>query len=251
MKRPLPNLPRFPIGLALWFVLLGGPTDHLHAAERLFGVDSVHGRLFYFDPITGEASTIGPLGYENVRDLSYHPEFDWLLGTDTATQQLIRIDPQTGDSVPLVSLEADHELFMAAIEFNPADRELYGLDYNSATIYRIGLEAGKLEAVRTLVAPLGTAGTLTFARDGTAFLIDTRADVLYRLRDWSAQLETVGTMSPAGHVTRLSFRADGILYGVDPSRLALLTISALSADATILPSHGISFITGIAAAPLR
>ena len=249
MKLPLSILPRFPIGIALCFLFLGTPVEQLAADERLFGVDSVNGRLLRLDRGSGRAAAIGAVGYENVRDLAYHPHSGQLLGTDTATRQLLQINPATGESTPFLTLAAGRELFMAAIEFNPVDGQLYGLDYNSATVYRIDLVSGHLDVVRILDAPLGTAGTFTFDHDGTVFLIDTRTDVLYRLRDWSAELETVGTMSPAGHVTGLSHSADGVLYGIDPSRLALLTIGKQSAGATFLPSHGVAYITGIAAVP--
>jgi uncharacterized protein YjiK len=56
--------------------------------------------LFYekfgLNPLTGERTVIGPIGFGSVSGLAYNPQTDALFSVDNATGQLIKINRQTG-----------------------------------------------------------------------------------------------------------------------------------------------------------
>jgi hypothetical protein len=233
----------FAVSTCLVTALAEGTKQTLY---DLYGVDNVHSQLYGLDRATGRAHLVGGLGYENVRGIAFDPKTGDLIGSDTVSDSLIRIDVRTARTSLWVKLRTSKDLFMGSIDVHPESGELFGLDHISSVLYRINLTDGTMTAAATLNLPPGAAGNIAFSPAGELYLADTKVDRLRKLTPSSNHWIEVGTMAPAGHVTDISFHPDGTLYGIDPSRLALVTISTADASLNLLPAHGVTYITSLA-----
>jgi streptogramin lyase len=220
----------------------------LRAGEPVvFGADGVAMRLFRLDPDTGQATLIGPLDHENVRAIAVDPGSGILYGVDTVTDRLLRVDPRTAALVTIARLRAPHDPFIGSLAFDPSSGTLLGIDYATADVVSIDLESGHMTVRERLAPEIGRRAALAIDAHGTWYLVDTASDLLRRRDAAGGSWTVIGRPEPLGHVTAIAFdSSSGALYGVDSNARLLARLDPADGSARLSPSHGVSFITGLA-----
>ena len=87
----------------LWGLVSGGVAFATPIEFDVYAVDDSTDELLRINPISGESSVIGSVGFSSVRGLAYNWATGILYGADSATNQLIKIDRVTGTGTAIGS----------------------------------------------------------------------------------------------------------------------------------------------------
>jgi hypothetical protein len=159
-----------------------------------------------------------------------------LFGIAVDTGTLYRISPDTAQVTAVGS--PGHSIW-GALEFGP-DGTLYAFTLGSeATLYRINPTNAAATPVGLLGAFTGE-GSLAFAPDGTCYGVqqgDENSPRLFRINVNTGVTTQIGIISGGRHdINGLTFRADGVLVGLDRVTNALLRIDPQTAAASVIAS---------------
>ena len=102
--------------------------------NTVYGSDVVNDNLVTLDPLTGQASVIGPLGFGDVQGLAFDPSTGKLYGVDDATDNLIQIDTTTGAGTAIGPHGFPHVWGLA---FDPVTNTLYGSKEGSSGVVKL------------------------------------------------------------------------------------------------------------------
>lgn len=129
---------------------------------RIFAVDD--DRLLAIDPRSGRGTLVGPIGYDNVDGIAFHPRSGVLYGVTQWGNQIILIDTATGQG----TLQRSHVVAGHPLEdlaFHPLSGEAYILAGVDPRLVKVDLDTG---AERTLNLSGATSlESLVWSMDGT------------------------------------------------------------------------------------
>ncbi len=132
----------------------GGAGGGQATPFRLLATDASFPSLFYQVEASSGASMLisgtGLRGFVGVRGLAFDPNSNTLYGTDTATTQLLTIDPATGAGTAVGALGFGR---VEGLAFDPNSNTLYGTDAVPAQLLTIDPATG----AGTAVGPTGNA----------------------------------------------------------------------------------------------
>jgi len=164
--------------------------DYDPDSDTIYAVAQLTGHLLTVDQITGETTTIGPIGIENVQGLAYNSLTNTLFGSASPFGspppggQLITLNVTTGAASPVGPIGFQRVFGLA---FDPFTNTLYGVDRDTDQLITIDQTAG----TGTTVGPTG------FDRiGGLAFNIENRK--LYGADRATQQLVEIDPATGAG-----------------------------------------------------
>lgn len=105
-----------------------------------YGFNENDDKIWRFDLNTGSGIPIGNVLFTKVIGLSFHPNTHVLYGVDLASDQLITVDPNTGQGLAAVSLNVDVEQG-AGLAFD-SDGNLFMTDEASGVLYSVDPSTG-------------------------------------------------------------------------------------------------------------
>lgn len=142
----------------------------LHAGQ-LLGSDVWSSALLDIDRNTAQWSLIGNMG-QVIGGMAYDPNHDVLYGISASTDNIYRIDYQTGQATRIGAPGALGYDNANGLAYDPRNDLLYGTDNNTNTLFTVDVKSG----VGTPVAPIGGGFTEI---EGLGF--DAAGDKLYGL----------------------------------------------------------------------
>jgi len=196
--------------------------------------------LFSLDAISGAATFIGavdPVTSLSIQGLAHDPLTGTLYGTDTAGDQLVRIDPTTG----LATVIGPHVNVASVngLAFDPNANVLYGADSGIDSLVRIAPTTG----LATVVGNFGWAGNVDMSglafdpTTNTLYGNDVQAvnDRLFRINTVTGVASAIGNVGVEG-VTGLAFDPNtNTLYGVAGAGTdSLVTLDTATGVGTIV-----------------
>jgi hypothetical protein len=119
-----------------------------HPAGRLFGTDS---QLFEVDPLTGEVTTVGPIG-ARIGGADCHPVTGVLYGAELSSPYRFgTIDLETGALTEIGRLDIEQGV-IGALAFDPSGNTLYGTSmYTDGQLFEIDIETGEISNIVPIV----------------------------------------------------------------------------------------------------
>lgn len=223
----------------LGLILLAGVSPL--AAQTAFSVrsdgsDSQDDYLYSIDLATGEATPIGPTGFEDVESLAFDRNCETLFGIDDVTDRLLTCDTATGDCNQVGNLGVD--IIDTGLAFLD-DITLYmstDAPKDPTRFYRVSRFTGVATAVGDQGQEItglaaGPAGLFGLGGDGTDNLV--RIDPATGA---ATEIGDLGTVAPRDG--GLDFDAAGVLWGIedagfrDPSRI--FTVDLETGAATVV-----------------
>jgi hypothetical protein len=130
--------------------------------ERLLAVDDA--RLLEIDAATGAGTLIGPVGFDGISGIAFHPVTDVLYGVTHGSNLLLRIDTTTGaGTVVAANVIAGHRL--QDIAFHP-DGRAFVLAGSNPKLYTIDLTTGAWLQMWTL-SGAASLESLCWSPDGS------------------------------------------------------------------------------------
>lgn len=221
------------------------------AAQTAYSVQSDgDDKLYSIDLATGEATEIGPTGFQDVESLTFAPGCDTLYGVDDVVDKLVTCNVQTGHCTEVGRLGVDITDTGLAVASNgqyyvstdvPVPENLYRTDPRAGTATRVGAQRFHITG---LAARLPSPDPSEKCRSGIFGLEgDTRRGVSSKLLCVSEANGTATPIGPLGLTITdggLDFSADGILYGItdgnaagdEPSRI--FTVNPDTGAATVV-----------------
>lgn len=203
---------------------------------RSDGNDSQDDVLFAIDLKTGEATPIGPTGFEDVEGLTFDRACRTLFGVDDVTDRLLSCDIQTGACQQVGNLGVD--ITDTGLAFG-SDLQLYmstDAPKNPALLYRVNMGDGTATPVGDQGQEItGLAANMT----GLYGLGGDGRNNLVRINPANGEVTPIGplkTVEPRDG--GLDFDADGVLWGIEdgglrnPSRI--FTVDPETGAATVV-----------------
>ena len=202
----------------------------------LFTVDNgglFPSRLVVLDAATLEEETIvGPLGFDFVHALAFHPTGGTLYGADPSVDELIVIDPATGAAQSVGPLGFTG---VRGLTFDPVTHVLYGCDNATNQLIVVDPATG----AGTPVGPVGFSSVRDLAFDsssGVLYGVDWDADVLLTIDPATGAGTAVGPLGFT-EVEGLAFDPIGqTLYGSDLATNGLLSFEMSTGAGSFLGS---------------
>lgn len=208
--------------------------------------------------MTGAPAVIGPMGNQTVAALAWDSHRAILYATSTATNELLRINPQTGASTVVGSLGAP--CCMHGLEYNPSDGIMYGVRGGSPQVlYRINLFTGAATQIAAIVMPTGAGGTLAWdSVNAVMYASEIFGQVLYTLNLSNGAITPIGPFNaphPTSPFTQagvgMAFHPTFGLYATDNGGLGkpndlLYGVNTATGQATLVGATGGSNMLGLA-----
>lgn len=198
-------------------------------------------QLYSIDMTTGAATVIGPVGFNDVEGLSFHPYTGVLYGVDDDTAQLITIDLNTGAGTavgPLTIVMTD-----VGITFDPSGHLWMSTDL-PGNFYSINPNTGKA----TLIGSQGQKVTgLASFTEGTIYgLGGDLTDNLVTINTATGLATSVGPLINvvAVHDGGIDFDANGVLWGIE-DKGTIFTINPTTGEATVVATT-LDYFEGLA-----
>ena len=114
---------------------------------RLFGLDSTYDQLVEFDPATGAATTIGPIGFDvSSCGMTYDCSRDALVGATSNGNRVFYIDETTGAAYDI--LESDVPFSSVGIAYDPVDDVFFCA--NASQLFELDLATGLVTTIGAL-----------------------------------------------------------------------------------------------------
>ncbi|MCI0636209.1 MAG: hypothetical protein L0206_20195, partial [Actinobacteria bacterium] len=205
--------------------------------------------LYRLDPRDGSViQTIGPIGFNEVVGLAFHPVTGVLYGTSNGGGgQLIRIDPKTGAGIAVGPTGPQ----IPDLSFAPSGT-LYGWDEPSNDdLVTINLTTGAVTTVGN--CGLGT-GQLGLAVDVTGNLRMKSSTTLYSVdRVTGACSGSVALSAPGSLHNSLAYAPGGILYSLERQggTTEIFTIDAQTGAVRSVGTNAIATLAALAFKPVR
>ncbi len=235
------------IGLTVVFLIMG--MTQVQAFPRLFATDHIKDSLLLIDPITGEATVIGPFGIGNVTTtgLAFAPDGTlWGAFRTTVDDYLVNIDTSTGGATIVTPITPKHA--GRGVEFGPDGTTLYLVLHR---LYTVDISTG----VSTPVGALGpglSAASLALL-DNTFYAITNLPDSVYD--DYLITIDRVtGAGTPVGPlslslptdpaISCLASSPDGKLFGVDYANDLLIEVDPSTGAGTVIGYLGFNVLIG-------
>lgn len=221
------------------------------AQERMFGIDGTS--LMEIDPTTGVATFVATItGGNTVGELAYDPTTDTLYAASTSTDQLWKIDYNTGVATLIGDFNRGAvDPVMHGLEYHPPTGGLFGIDYRDKGLVTIDKATGQANLVG--ITPLTGFGTIAWdAGRGVMFGGDSGTDSLWRIDLATGAGTLVGPFnSPAGSLgTGMAWSATYGLIALNNSGTdSLYRIDPDTGAATLLGEPGTSNMLSIAFVP--
>lgn len=199
---------------------------------------SLDDSLYSIDLATGEATAIGPTGFEDVESLAFGPGCIRLFGVDDVTDQLLTCDLETGSCKAVGPLKVD--VTDTGLAFSPSGLLIMSTDApkKPTNIYHLNPYTG--EAAR--VGDQGQSITgLAVNSTGIYGLGGDNANNLVVIDPFTGRAAPVGSLGSAVRLSDggLDFAADGQLYGINdassrtgPSQV--FTVDTATGQATVV-----------------
>ncbi|MCX5690759.1 MAG: DUF4394 domain-containing protein, partial [Planctomycetota bacterium] len=219
------------------------------AAQPMYGImfrtggqtSGLNPTLYNVDPITGAATLPRAVNVNNCVGITIDPTTGTMYGlTDQFGRinnlsgqggkgLIFTINPTTGAATAVGRTDPSgvFQIFEGDIAFNPVDGSFWGVStlINSARLFRINKTTG-LATLASSILPLQGVdldiSALTFAQDGTMFVLDTRypnnpGPALIKKIDpaTGAIIASWNTGVLLGNVAGMTFGPDGVLYIAD------------------------------------
>lgn len=215
---------------------------------RSDGNDAQDDFLYSIDLATGEATPIGPTGFEDVESLTFDLGCDTLYGVDDTTDRLLTCDRETGDCNQVGNLGVDItdtglafidqiRLFMST-DAPKSPTNFYQVNRFTGRATRIGNQGQEVTGLA--YGPGGLFGLGGDARENLVRIdIETGA---------ATPIGPLGTIQPSDG--GLDFDIDGVLWGVEdrggrnPSRIFTVdpTTGAATVVATVHLANGTELV---------
>jgi len=211
----------------------------------VFGFDAEVGQLLKLDPVTGEVTPVGAVGFSGVSGLAFDPKGGGVLyAVDDETDQLLTIDTRTGAGTPV-----------GLLDFSDADG--LAVDSDTSTLYASDQALG-LFAISPISgagvqlpgsAGVGTLSGLTFDPEtDTLYGIDRDAHELLTFDPITGQVLSSRALMPDSEIEGLALDpgtglllasdlSDASLQDLDPATGALTLIEKVGFD----PAAGLDF----------
>lgn len=208
--------------------------------------------LYIIDPATGVATLVGPIGFESVGGIDFHPGTEVLYGTAsrpvTRVPVLITIDTATGAGTEVGPTGIPGDNNITDVSFRP-DGTLFAFNAFSPA----GPPAGRLYTINTttgagtLLGPTGTAGGGNGIAHGTAgaVLYHSNEDNTHTLNQATGAATVIAPVShtcpvPSGRSVAADQRpSTGAYYairfcGFPATSATLITLSYLTGTETVI-----------------
>jgi MYXO-CTERM domain-containing protein len=220
-------------------ILYGSSTDTFDGINDIYTIDQT----------SGLATLLGSSGFRAPFDLTsdWRPDSFTIYAPDSDTNQLLELDPSTGDGTVIGGFGT--VTFMESLAFDATTGTLYGLTMDDI-LYQIDTGTGNATLIGTV--GFGSIFAIGFDLSGT----------LYGVAFDSSELITIDTGSGAGTavasttlqgVTDLAARPeDGVMYAVDTYSDAVYTMNLTTGEHTLVGAYnsGVDFMVGLAFSPI-
>lgn len=152
----------------------GGGAATASLYDRIFVVDDA--RLLELDPITGNGTEIGPIGFADVDGIAFEPATGVLYGITWGSNKIISIDIATGQG----TLVANHVLEghrMNDLAFHPTDGRAFILTGNTTPkLHQVNIQTGE-KLHRWVLSGATSCESLLWSLDGqTLYTAGDRGD---------------------------------------------------------------------------
>ncbi len=230
------------IGLTVVFLIMG--VTQVQAFPRLFATDHIRDSLLLIDPITGEATVIGPFGIGNVTGtaLAFAPDGTlWGAFQTTVDDYLVNIDTSTGKATIVAPLRP--RFGGRGVEFGPDGKTFYLVNIGNQNLYTIDISTG----LGTLVGCTGFDTVSLALLDNKFYAITVDVD------DYLITIEpTTGAGAPVGPlslpfdpvISGLASSSDGKLFAVDWANDLLIEVDSSTGAGTVIGSLGLNVTSG-------
>ena len=224
------------------------------AGATLYGVDyPASATLYGVNQSTGALSAIGPVGLDNIGDLT-SDNVSTIWGVQITTNDLVTFNPSTGVGTLGPSISGTSStgapVPIVSLAYDPVSGVLYG---NTSVPYG-GVTADQLFTINTTTGAASPVG-LIGSNSVFALAFDT-SGVLYGV-DGSGNLITISTLTGAGTtvgntglgaVYDIAFDpTNDVLFAADSGTSSLYTLNASTGADTLVGSYGSSTnIVGLA-----
>jgi photosystem II stability/assembly factor-like uncharacterized protein len=205
--------------------------------------------LYTLDPVSGNATAVGPLGISELQGLTIHPVTHELYGivSGSTTSTLYRVSSGHGDVLATRALRVGG---VRALAFATPDT-LFAATVNGR-LYRIPLATGDS-------IPVGPPSGLAYASLSVHPLTNelwasvrppvANRDRIYTVNTNTGEPTLIGATGDGLITPGLAFRADGLLYGLKgagPQINSLIVVNTSTGAGTTVGSAGISGLQGLA-----
>jgi len=220
------------VKLALALVCLGFSLSAAVQAAALYGTSHVGGStapstLWRICPSSGEAFSVGPIGFNNVGGIAFHPVTGVLYGVakdpdgpsmPPVPRVLIEIDPMTGVGTAIGPLLNSWTLNGGGhfdLSFRPSDGALFLLAFLPDTavvmLYKIDISTGEATPIGA-TGPNGTGNAMSFEDDGRLWMVqNTAVPTLYELNPADGGVLSGTALSLNGFPALNNPRANGMV----------------------------------------
>jgi hypothetical protein len=212
------------------------------------------GGIYTVDPGTGVASLIGASGFTNLTDLASDTRAQSfrLWACDGATNQLLRINPQSGAGTAVGSLNISGGI--QTLAFDESSGFLYGTSVAFDRLYRINPDT----AAATLVTAVGVTvyspiASLGFDAGGTLYGTQIGGTGGWLARINTGNGEEFGVGIAPGQLGDIACRPeDGVMFAADGLSGGLYRLNVNSAGTTLVGplGAGIGYLQGLAFGPV-
>ena len=201
--------------------LLGLAFDPI--SSTLFGARQGPGDLVRIDLATGTFTSIGPLGFGNVRGLAWDPIGERLLGVGGSADKLFEIDTATGAGTAIGSRTLPDGI--NSLAFDPISGDIFGANVVANSLVRIDPVTGQATSVGGFGGFNNVAGLAFDLDSGTLFGVNgnnNSGGELIRIDTATGAATVVGPLSGGAF-------ANGLAYVPTPAGAAVLGVGGLVA----------------------
>lgn len=148
-------------------LVYGWPSDLQEIGGQVYGIESLHRRLYTVDVASGLCTPIGTANtWKNVYCLAYDALGDRLFGVDLLKKQLLKFNRTTGKVTAVGVNTLKGYPLVRALAFRPADGFLYAVDQGTDKLLKLNPLNGQVTIVRQLPPdPLSRIEELEFRDD--------------------------------------------------------------------------------------
>lgn len=128
------------------------PSDMVRINETVFGIDTFRRCLWVLnDDVAGDVTQIGPIsGWQRLSCLAYDSNNDILYAGDFAADRLLRVNRQTGQFTPVMTLPFGD---IRGLAFDPQSGLLYASDITDHNLYSINPATHEVSMLWHLPSP--------------------------------------------------------------------------------------------------
>jgi hypothetical protein len=223
---------RLKLGIALavvgWGILPAQSYAGLYLVDA--GTDSLHS----VNQLTGQLTTIGPLGFDaSASGLAENP-FGGLFLIDGQT--LYQVDTNSGRAAMIGGTNLNSPIY--GLAYHDALNALYGASLDGS-LYRLDVSNGSANLVGALGINLGGIGMAYDSIAGQLLLVDSTSDKLYHVNALTGAANEIGNLN-VSDVVGLAFNPEtNTLFGADYITDELVVINQSTGAGVVIGRFGI------------